>query len=45
MFNDQTQFVALTAPLLLVTVAYRVAIDWLEYSGRMELPKLPTPQQ
>ncbi|KZP25909.1 hypothetical protein FIBSPDRAFT_1041015 [Athelia psychrophila] len=40
-----TQFVSWTAPLLLVVVAYRVAIDWLEYSGRMNLPNLPTPQQ
>ncbi|KZP05215.1 hypothetical protein FIBSPDRAFT_360405 [Athelia psychrophila] len=40
-----TQFVTLTAPLLLIAVAYRVAIDWLEYSGRMNLSKVPTPQQ
>ncbi|KZP19246.1 hypothetical protein FIBSPDRAFT_1025387 [Athelia psychrophila] len=40
-----TQFVTLTAPLLLVVVAYQAAIDWLEYSGRMNLPNLPTPHQ
>ncbi|KZP14035.1 hypothetical protein FIBSPDRAFT_1048999 [Athelia psychrophila] len=40
-----TQFVALTAPFLLGTVAYRLGFDWCKASQELAYEKLPTQDQ